>query len=236
MAAPLPANVTAEQTTSMISLAHRLINTFMSPTFLKRLDTPWKGAIESTNIATIQQKLAKEIRSRIKHYQRYPAQDEVKAYLEHLQIQYNIRLKSADKKGQLTSISIREHANIIDFVRSFSAQYRSPTEHQNGQFECHQMLQMVAEYFTTKGAIEDGTGIKGLDATIKKLIDTKPTDFFARGFLSDLFVADILACFKYKSEVKYIRCKNDILSTTRIHDQAYKELNPERYHLFKIAA
>jgi len=223
-----------EKITHSVILAYKLINTLQSKTFERSLTHLWEST-SNDNVFAIQNKFCNEISRKLVSFKRHNTAQEIYSYLDHLCDVKGLKVRKSDKKGLVKSFSIKDFDLASMFVYKVSVPFRTVSEYQSSQFECHEKIGDLKNFLLAKDSVENGTGIPKLDTIIQKLIDTKSVDFFKGGYLTDLFVCDRYAMYQHPGEVVSIRCNKSYLSTHAVRDKSYKEMDPEHFELHQVA-
>lgn len=218
-----------------IILAHKLINTMESASFSKGLTQLWVGVTKCNNAFEIQSTSCSAIASKLASFTRRHTFSELRDYLDHFAAVKGVKILKAQQKGLINAMSMEDYVVLRDFIYSESAKYRPVGSLSGKQFEFHELVWEMADYFLVKDAVEHGTGIPALDRMIESLLFTKPAQFFKSGFIKDLFIIDRLNIIEHAENVAYIRTHNDYLSTQVLnHDEAATQRDAA-FTYFKVA-
>lgn len=218
-----------------LALCFKLINTLSSKSFEMGLRMPWTGAGNSENIQAIQKKATSDLQRTRDRFLESNDVSKVLSYLDHLQVVKEIKLKKSEQKGLIRSLELNNYCLLNDFICNVSAAHRPFGELQSAQFECHELIRAVMDYFLMKDTVENGTGHSGLDEIVQNLLNTKPVSFFENGYNQDLFICDRLFIINGEGKKPYtIRCHKNYLSTYILGKQGNPE-DDKHYDFYKVA-
>lgn len=198
---------------SALILSHKLINTIVSPSFVKGLDKPWLSNHPISKVEAVRNKVVKSIKLKISRELRDNNQSACYQYLNGFEACLGLKLSKSEKKGLVTVFVYNDYLLIDKLLREASRGIQLTGRDQAAQFECHELLSELRDFLFIKDTIENGSGHKGLDVIIEKWFSVKPVSFFANGYVSDLFISDRLACLNPEAKITHISCMKEYLST-----------------------
>jgi len=223
------------------SLAYRLANTALVPTFQKSLWRDWKGSLAKTdspdfrrseNVAAIQRQARSELLTFLDMFRRDNSQVQVFDYLPLLASHHGVKILAKEKRGTVKKIGFDDYLSVQAFIQA-SSKLRLSFGQSQSQFQTHELLFRVAKYLALKDAVENGTGLSQLDKTFDHLLRTKTPDYFLKGYTADLVLHDRESILKY-GDICFVRTPVEYLSTITLGKDAGKENDPA-FEVFRVA-
>jgi hypothetical protein len=221
--------------TQKLQFLFKLVNTMSADSFASRMNKPWKFAKGSENITAIQGKVTQELVKAVDMFLKWNDFEDIYSYLDAVQKDLGIKLSKSNKKGLVCDIDVKMYSEVYDFAVSKNYSFRQYGIADDVQFYSSELMFAMLKYLLFKDTVENGSGNSSLDKVISELIDTKPVDFFERGFLHDLFVNDRLSLLNNDSKAKYLVSRKEHISTYLYETYQEASANLLNYDVFEIA-